>query len=392
MPDGEITKPGFLQSGVERFACGPRLHEYLKGLGAILHEYDGFSVGEMPGVTDTKEILKAVGQERGELGMAFQFDIVEMDIKPRGESKWEHRDFTPRNLNHIVSKWQSFMLENAGWNAVFMENHDQGRTISRYCDDSDKYRMKSAKLLAAHMGLLSGTVFIYQGQEIAQINVPESWGMDMYKDIEALNHWKTVLRDYPDDKEKQAAYRRQYRLIGRDNARTPMQWTSDESSYAGFLPQGKDAQPWMSIHPDFKNWNAETLLKDNDSAFYYWQRILKLRKQYKNLFVYGDFEMLDLDDESENVIAYLRTENAQKGSSRHGSRCLVITNFSGQEVWWKVPEKVEGLLLEEGALKSNAILQDFRNYSAESENEVRKDGEKSWKMWLRPWEVLVAMH
>ena len=395
LPDGKITQPGFLQSGLEHFACGPRLHEYLQGIGAILHEYDAFSVGEMPGVTDTKEILKAVGQDRGELAMAFQFDVVTLDIDPKGGSKWEHRDFDPRNLKHIVAKWQSFMLQNAGWNAVFMENHDQGRTISRYCDDSDEHRTKSAKLLAAHMGLLSGTLFVYQGQELAQINVPESWGMDEYKDIEALNHWKTVLRDFPDDKEKQAAYRRQYRLIGRDNARTPMQWTSDKSTYAGFLPgdASKDDKPWMSIHPDFEKWNAEALLADHDSAFYYWQKILKLRRQNKDLLVYGDFEMLDLDNEFGNVVAYLRSDDSPQESTQSAGpkKCLVLTNFSEKEVLWRVPVKVEDLLFDGSGLKKGVILKDLRNYDTESERAIRKDGEEGWKIQLRPWEIIVAM-
>ena len=75
LPDGEVTKPGFLQSGIKWHSCGPRLHEFLKGIGAILKEYDTFSVGEMPGVTDAREIVKGVGQDRGELGMAFHFEM-----------------------------------------------------------------------------------------------------------------------------------------------------------------------------------------------------------------------------------------------------------------------------------------------------------------------------
>jgi glycosidase len=397
LPDGKITKPGFLQSGIEHFACGPRLHEYLQGIGAILQEYDAFSVGEMPGVTDTKEILKAVGQDRGELAMAFQFDIVGMDIEPGTGTKWEHRDFEPRTLKHVVSKWQSFMLENAGWNAVFMENHDQGRTISRYCDDTDEYRTKSAKLLAAHMGLQSGTVFIYQGQELAQINVPESWGLDEYKDIEVINHWKTVLRDYPHDKEKQAAYKRQYRLIGRDNARTPMQWTSDAGSFAGFLPNDrpKDAKPWMSIHPDFERWNAEAQLADQDGAFLYWHRILELRKQHKDIFVYGDFEMLDVQNECANVVAYLRTDRSPQDShtvDEKARTCLVITNFSRDRIWWRVPEKVENILFDGRRLRREAIRQDLRNYTGSSagDNATERD-EKGWKIDLMAWEVVVAV-
>ncbi|KAJ9610706.1 hypothetical protein H2200_005483 [Cladophialophora chaetospira] len=395
LPDATVGKPGFLQSPIEHIACGPRLHEYLKGLGDILKEHDGFSVGEMPGA-NAKEVLKAVGQDRGELAMAFQFDIVSMDIDPEGGSKWEHRDFHPRTLKDVVATWQSFMLENAGWNAVFMENHDQGRTISRYADDSEEYRTKSAKLLAAHMGLLSGTVFIYQGQELAQINVPKSWSLDEYKDIEVINHWKTVLRNYPHDKEKQAAYKRQYRLIGRDNARTPVQWNSDSNTYAGFLPEGsKDAKPWMSIHPDFGKWNAEAQVADKDSPFHYWQRILGLRKQYKDIFVYGDFEMLDVENEFPNVVAYLRTDMSIQGSQTESDKvrtCLVIANFSAKRVWWRVPAKAAEILFDERGLKSRTIRYELRNYigSAAGDNATEKD-ERGWKIDLMAWEVIVAL-
>ncbi|KAL2408647.1 Alpha-glucosidase [Exophiala dermatitidis] len=418
LPDAEKTRPGFLQDGVENYACGPRLHEYLHGIGDILREYDAFSVGEMPGVFDTREIIKAVGQDRGELAMAFQFEIVDLDHQP-GQIKWYPREFQPKALKHIVAKWQSFMLQNGGWNAVYMENHDQGRSISRFADDSTPaYRVKSAKLIAAHQALQSGTIFLYQGQELAQINVPKEWGLDQYRDIEVQNHWQTVLRDFPDDKEKQEMFKRQYRLIGRDNARTPMQWTPDEKTYAGFLahdaPPG--AKPWMSIHPDFKDWNAVKLLEDPQSPLHYWRQLLRLRKEYKDIFVYGDFEMLDLDHET--VIAYLRTDDSTKTTVGEGEEvettsatagpkdvvrptCLVITNFSRSPVDWVVPDRAVPVLFDTSSetpqLKKGAVLPQFRNYTAREdgadnvENHVSKTPDGKWVLNLRPWEVIVAM-
>lgn len=409
LPDAEVTRPGFLQDGVEHFACGPRLHEHLHGIGEILKEYDAFSVGEMPGVFDTREIIKAVGQDRGELAMAFQFEIVNLDHQ-EGQIKWYPKKFEPKALKQIVAKWQSFMLQNGGWNAVYMENHDQGRAISRFADDSEQYRTKSAKLLAAHQALQSGTIFLYQGQELAQINVPESWGLEEYRDIEVLNHWKTVLRDFPDDKEKQDMFRRQYRLIGRDNARTPMQWTPDGRTYAGFLannaPEGK--KPWMSIHPDFKEWNAVKQLEDPNSALHYWRKLLRLRKEYKDIFVYGDFEMLDLEHDS--VIAYLRIDDRdeQPQTEPHAQAqvlrptCLVITNFSRNHVDWIVPDRAVPILFDTSAsaeprLKKGAVLDEFRNYTAQEdgadqvENPVSKTADGQWVLKLRPWEAIVAI-
>ncbi|KAJ9629104.1 hypothetical protein H2204_009044 [Knufia peltigerae] len=400
LPDADVIKPGFLQPGTQHFACGPHLHEYLRGLGTILRRYDAFSVGEMPGVFDTKEIIKAVGQDRGELAMVFQFEIVQMDGARDKGSKWYHRDFEPSELKRVVDKWNKFMIENAGWNAVFMENHDQGRTVSRYADESDEYRGKSAKMLAAHMALQSGTVFVYQGQELGQVNLPKDWGMEEYKDIEVLNHWKTVLEEYPDDLEMQEMFKKQYRLIGRDNARTPMQWDDNDETYGGFLSDTnrprKGVKPWMRVHDDFKNWNAAKQVDDQNSPYHYWKRVLDLRRQYKNCFVYGDFEMLDMDHDC--VVAYVRTDMAiETGTtSTTKTKCLVLTNFSGTETWWTVPSSATGIMIDEQTtkLKASAVVDDLRNYNdaKDQTNKVKKDETSGqWSILLRPWEVVVAM-
>lgn len=370
LPDGKITKPGFLQSGVEHFACGPRLHEFLQGIGKILREYDAFSVGEMPGVHDTREILKGVGQDRGELAMAFNFDIVDIDHAPG--SKWLPREFTLPKLKTIVHKWQTFMLENGGWNAIYMENHDQSRTISRYCSDDPKYRTKCAKLLASHLGLQSGTLFVYQGQEWAQKNMPRDWDLSHYRDIEVINHWKTILRDHPDDKALQKQAKDQYWLIGRDNARTPIQW-NDSDRYAGWTTKDPARPPWMDIHPDYATWNAEAAVKDPDSAFHYWRKLLALRKSEKDTLVYGRFEMLDI--EHDDVCAYVR-------KSDDGRRALVIGNWKEKEVSWTVPKAYTDML------KKEHILPDFKNYSEETQ--ISTDGGKT-TITLKPFETIVAI-
>ena len=377
LPDGEVAKDGYLQSGVKWFACGPRLHEYLREIGELLREFGAFSVGEMPGVHDEREIVKAVNEERGELAMAFQFEIVDMDHMPEG--KWEPRRFRPSVLKEVVRKWQRFMIENGGWNALYMENHDQGRTVSRYADDSEEMRMKSAKLLAGHLALQCGTVFVYQGQELGMADVPRDWGLEKYKDVEQRNHWKTVLRDHPNDQAKQKMYKDQYRLIGRDNARTPMQWNAEK--YAGFMPENVSGEPWMDVHPDFRKWNADALLDDKDSAFYYWKQLLKLRKQEKDLFVYGDFEMLDTDNEFEDVIAYGRTEEVSDATKK---KALIIANFGKAEVCWLVPAKYTDMLFAAGKLRKDVVVPELRNYGEENEVE-------GTAIRLRPLEIIVAI-
>lgn len=326
LPDAPITKPGFLQNGIQWYSCGPRLHEFFQGLGSILKEYDAFSVGEMPGVYDPQEIAKAVSQDRGELGMAFHFEIMDLDNGTSSKFGTD-QSFNVRGLKDIVNKWQNFMFENAGWNALYMENHDQGRKISRFASDSPEYRVVSSKMLATHLALQSGTVFIYQGQELAQINVPHDWPIEKYKDIECLNHWESIMRDHPDDKDLQARTLKQYRLTARDNARTPVQWSAAPN--AGFTDEG--VTPWMDIHPDYNEWNAESVVKDPNSSYHYWAKILKLRKDHKDIFVYGGFKMVDMPNEE--VVAYLRTSEDGKG------RALVVTSFSGKDIEWTIPEE-----------------------------------------------------
>jgi glycosidase len=370
-----VREEGFLQSGSEHYACGPRLHEYLKEIGGLLREFDAFSVGEMPGVHDEREIVKAVGQERGELAMAFQFDVVGMDHMPEG--KWLPRRFRPSMLREVVSKWQRFMLENGGWNALYMENHDQGRTVSRYASDEPELRMVSAKMLAAHLALQCGTVFVYQGQELGMANMPRDWGVDKYKDIEMRNHWEGVLRDHPNDEKLQMMYKDQYRVLGRDNARTPMQWNGSKN--AGFMPEG--GEPWMSIHPDYEKWNAESIVQDKDSSFHYWRKLLDWRKTEKDLFVYGDFEMLDLENQHEEVIAYVRTEDSKSDTKK---RAMVITSFSKENVWWPVPEQQVPILFDGERLKTEVVVKELGNYSSDIEVKDRA-------IRLRPLEVLIMM-
>jgi glycosidase len=188
LPDALITRPDIeFQPGSKFFACGPRLHEFLLEIGKILKEYNAFSVGEMPCVEDPKEILNAVGYDRGELNMIFHFEIHDMDHGSRG--KFSPRQWEMPVLKSIVNKWQNFMINNDGWNALYVENHDQSRTVSRWGSDIPEFREATAKMLATFLGLQSGTVFIYQGQEIGMINVPADRPITEYRDLKVLNAW-----------------------------------------------------------------------------------------------------------------------------------------------------------------------------------------------------------
>jgi glycosidase len=176
------------QWGDKYYANGPRLHEYLQEIGKILKEYDTFSVGEMPFVKDTAEVLKAVRHDRNEINMIFNFEHVDIDHGPHG-NKFKPGSWKLTDLKSFFERWQAFMYNNGGWNALYWENHDQPRSIDRYVNAPQALRPAAGKMLATVLVLHAGSPFIYQGQEIGMGNVPIEWGMEEYKDIDCLNHW-----------------------------------------------------------------------------------------------------------------------------------------------------------------------------------------------------------
>ena len=113
---------------------------------------------------------------------------MDLDHGPQGKFSWAEWHLS--KLKDTVTKWQRFMYDNDGWNALYLENHDQPRAVSRFANDAPAFREASAKLIAIFLGFQAGTPFIYQGQEIGMTNVPVDWPMEEYKDVDCLNHWK----------------------------------------------------------------------------------------------------------------------------------------------------------------------------------------------------------
>ncbi|OAQ81577.1 maltase [Purpureocillium lilacinum] len=315
--------------GHEFYACGPRLHEYLQELGAILKEYDAFSVGEMPCVHDTNEIMKAVGAGRDELSMIFHFELMDVDHGPKG--KFSPRTWSLPELKKIVNKWQRLMYDRNGWNALYLENHDQPRSVSRFTSDAPEHRAASAKLIAIFLSFQAGTPFIYQGQEIGMTNVPKDWTMDEYKDVDCVNHW-ALYKDTADEETK-TQLKAEYQKKSRDNARTPMQW--DASPHGGFTTAG--ATPWMRVNDNYKTVNAASQTSDPRSVYHTWRRVLEQRKAHKDVFVYGDFALVD--EASDKVFAYERRATA------NGDAALIVCNFSDGNEAWKWEGKAREVLV-----------------------------------------------
>ena len=297
-------------TGIEHYMNGPHLKEYLREFKDVLDEYDCFTVGEAPMMT-TKRALEFIKEGDGQLlNTMFHFEHMSCD---NVITNWIKTKFKPQKLKKVYARWQNDLYGKA-WNALYIENHDQPRIISRY--GSEKYRVESGKMLATMYILQSGTPFIYQGQEIGMLNanIPT---IDRYKDVSAINTYALFRKLGFSDKftMKLCMY------ASRDNARTPMQWSAEKN--AGFTTADK---PWFDeINPNYTEINVEAAEKDENSILNYYRKLLRFRKEH-DIVKYGDFELLSTD---KNIFAYVRTYENQK--------LLVINSFSEAELPFRAP-------------------------------------------------------
>ena len=287
---------------------GPKLHDYIKEMNqASFGKHDLLTVGETWGATP--EIAKQYSNpDNQELSMVFQFEHIGLQHKP-DSPKWEYeKELDLSALKTIFNKWQTELELGQGWNSLFWNNHDLPRILSMW-GDTGAYREKSAKALAILLHLMRGTPYIYQGEEIGMTNYPFRT-LEELNDIESLNYAKEAL-------EKGASIEvimDQIRQVGRDNARTPMQW--DTSKNAGFSISDKT---WLPVNPNYKDINVESALANPESIFYTYQQLVELRKT-QDWLVDADFELLETADK---VFAYIR--------KTQDSSYLVAVNLSDQE-------------------------------------------------------------
>lgn len=307
--------------GGEFFMNGPRIHEFLREMNEeTLSHYDAMSVGEMPGVTP-EEAVRFTDPDNREVNMVFQFESMDIDSGEGG--KWNVKPWRLADLKAVTSKWQ-YGLNGRGWNSLYLNNHDQPRIVSRFGNDSPAYRKRSAKLLATFNHTLQGTPYIYQGEELGMTNVKFA-SIEEYKDVETLNYYREATQDWglPVDRVMASIYAK-----GRDNARTPMQWNASEQ--AGFTT----GTPWIAVNSNYPDINAEESLRDSDSIFRYYKRLIQLRKTHP-ILIYGDYEIVD--EAHEQVYAYTR--------SLEGEKWLVVLNFSDREATFEAGGEGQGELI-----------------------------------------------
>ncbi|OIJ14902.1 glucohydrolase [Anaerobacillus arseniciselenatis] len=349
--DGLPSSPGGKRYdwGGDYFMNGPRVHEYLQEMNSeVLSKYDMITVGECPGAS-TEDAAQYANNEGTELNMIFTFEHMDIDSGPGG--KWDVKPWKLADLKEVMSKWQ-YDLEGKGWNSLYLNNHDQPRMVSRFGDDGS-YRVESAKMLATFLHMLKGTPYIYQGEEIGMTNVRFD-SIEEYNDIEIHNMYGEKVIEGNEDHQRvmEAIY-----VKGRDNARTPVQW--DDSENAGFTT----GTPWLKVNPNYKEINAKKALEDKDSIFYYYQKLIQLRKEH-DIIVYGKYELI-LED-NEQIYAYTRSLADEK--------LLVICNFAGENATFTLPNDLK--------YGSRELL--IHNYEVDAHEEISN-------FVLKPYEARVYL-
>lgn len=287
--------------------CGPRIHEFIQEMHREVfagRSAQLLTVGETPGCSVDDAVL-FTDPARAELDMVFQFEHVGID---QGRSKWDALPFDLRALKATLGRWQTG-LAGTGWNSLYWNNHDQPRVVSRFGDDGE-HRVVAAKLLATVLHLHRGTPYVYQGEELGMTNVAFA-AVDDLRDIESLNHYAEAVTGGADPCEVMAAIA----VVGRDNARTPMQW--DSTRHAGFTR----GEPWIAANPNYTTINAAAERADPDSVFHHYRQLIDLRHTVAAVAL-GDFTML-LEDHP-RVYAFTRCHDDVE--------LLVLGNFGADDV------------------------------------------------------------
>ncbi|MCZ8230081.1 alpha-glucosidase [Flavobacterium sp.] len=297
---------------------GPHLHEYLQEMNReVLSKYDCISLAEGAGML-TSTALNFVDADRNELNMGYHFEGTNLGYIPGYFKKMG--PYSLVDFKKIYSDWDA-VYQTKGWGTIYLGNHDQPRMTSRWGNDAPEYQSFSSKLLTTFLLSMRGTPYYYNGDEIGMVNAKFD-KIEDYRDIETLAEYERLqktggdLKQFIEDQKTGGA---------RDNGRTPFQWNATPN--AGFT----EGNPWLKVHPNHLTINAESQENDADSTLNYFRKLVQLRKK-EPILIYGSYTLLD--EENENIYAYLRELN--------GRKILVLLNFTSQEALFSIPIAVEG--------------------------------------------------
>lgn len=331
VPEGKKYAPAF-----DVDMNQPGIHNWLQEMkDESLSQYDIMTVGEANGVTpDNAE--EWVGEDKGKFNMIFQFE--HLGLWSTGDSQ-----FDVKSYKEVLNRWQK-RLEGIGWNALFIENHDQPRRVSTWGNDKD-YWFESATSHAVVYFLQQGTPFIYQGQEIGMTNYPFE-SIETFNDVAVRNEYK-IVKEQGGDVDQLLD---KYRMENRDNSRTPMQW--NDSTNGGFT----EGKPWFPVNPNYRDINVAHQLEDEHSVLNFYKKLIQLKKSHE-IYTYGQFDLIDA--ENENVFAYTR--------QLEGKTVVVAGNLTDKQSSLTLPFDID-----ENAIK-------LHNYNSQLDSKS-----------LKPFEAFVA--
>lgn len=346
-PDFPNGFPIPIACGIEHYNKGPNLMRYLKEFREdVVNHYDCFLVAESP-MTNSKDALKFTSGEDKVFDMMINFDHMNADCFM---TDTVHLPFSLKRFKKALSSWQENLYGKA-WNALYIENHDHPRVISRY--GSEKYRKESGKALAVAAYMMSGTPYIYQGQEIGMVNNHLN-SLDEFKDVVTFNNEK-VFKKFGVPR---FIYLKIANLTSRENARTPVQW--DDSKNAGFTT----GTPWFGVNKNYKDINVKDSENDPNSILNFYRELFKVRQNNK-IFIYGKYK--EYFHKSKKVYCYEMKYEEKKA--------LVVVSFAEKNIKFKAPR---GFKLD----KDNVVLKNYDDITIKGKDTLK----------LRPYEAVVFLY
>lgn len=319
VPEGKTYAPAF-DVDMNR----PGIHDWLQEMkDESLSHYDIMTVGEANGV-NPDNADEWVGEDKGKFNMIFQFE--HLGLWNTGDIKFDVKAY-----KDVLNRWQK-KLEDIGWNALFIENHDQPRRVSTWGDD-ERFWYDSATSHAVVYFLQQGTPFIYQGQEIGMTNYPFE-SVETFNDVAVVNEYNIVKAQGGDLTE----LLNKHKMENRDNSRTPMQWTNGING--GF----SEHEPWFPVNPNYTEINVSSQQQDSNSILNFYKSLIQLKKSH-DIFTYGTFNLIDA--ENEHVFAYIRELD--------GKRVLVVGNLTDKSATLKFNETINENNIELHNYKDNKL-------------------------------------
>ncbi|KAM0790381.1 hypothetical protein ACM66B_003263 [Microbotryomycetes sp. NB124-2] len=358
-PDAPITDArAQWQPAPEMFSNGPRLHEFLQEMhDECFSKYDCVTIGELPHTPNLEDILSFVSEDAKQMSMVIQFDLADLDHN-HGRFPLLLEPWTLQQWKRITADSQAVAHpRNKAWVTTYLENHDQARSVSRFgCDVTPELRVASAKMLATYLLTLTGTPIIYQGEEIGMQNCPKDWTFEAeYKDVNTLNQWRELREAARVQNEPKLLAHgiKSIQTTSRDHARTPMQW--DSSAQAGF---SSSSDTWMRVMDSYTEINVATQKDDPASVLNYYRKLLQLRQQYRDVFVYGTFELLE--PENSSTMVYIK-----RSTLGNGRAAVVALNFTSEPQPFTLPAEfaeAKAKLTVRSGVKPNS--QDLTSFEA----------------------------